>query len=69
MDKAYIRVKDVREKNRPLGVYIGILQNKGKLRKYLDKDGFVCYSAQEYEEYSKKARRGRPSKNAVVITD
>lgn len=69
MNNIYRRVNDVRKEDRPLGSYIGMLQTKGKIKKYLDKDGYVCYSVKELDDYRKNVKMGRPTKNAVVITD
>ena len=34
----------------------------GKLKKYINKDGYVCFDSAEFEKYSKSKRRGRPAK-------
>lgn len=43
------------------------LQLKGKIRRYIDDAGFVCYDADEYDRYITTERpHGRPPK---IITE
>ena len=70
MNKAsYVNLAELTKKNVALAKYIRDLQNHGKLKKYLDGSGRLCYSVEEYENYKKTAKRGRPAKNAIVLSD
>lgn len=42
--------------------YIRALQDRGSLKKYINKDGYMCYSEEELERYKRNARVGRPIK-------
>lgn len=39
---------------------IRILQSRGKIKKILNKEGYVCYDTEELENY--KGHKGRPPK-------
>ena len=38
------------------------LQYTGRIKRYINDKGFVCYDDKEYEEYKKSVHRGRPPK-------
>ena len=42
--------------------YIRALQDSGRLKKHINKNGYVCYDTLELERYKKKTKRGRPAK-------
>lgn len=42
--------------------YIRQLQWRGKLPVHINDAGYLCYDPEEYREYSKQAKRGRPLK-------
>lgn len=45
-------------------IYLHNLTNTGKLNKYISALGYVCYDTEEYKEYKKNTRVGRPPKMA-----
>lgn len=70
MSKAsYVNLAELTKRDAALAKYIRHLQVCGKLKKYLDGSGRICYSVEEYENYKKTAKVGRPAKNAIVISD
>lgn len=42
--------------------YINDLQSRGKIKRYITKDGYVAYDEDEFEAYKKTAKAGRPRK-------
>ena len=49
-------------RDRSVANYIANLQNKSKLKKYVTEKGYVAYDTDEYREWKRKARIGRPIK-------
>ena len=49
-------------KNRPLRVYIYYLVSKGKIKKYANEKGYMCYDTNEFEKYKANVKIGRPMK-------
>lgn len=50
-------------KEKTKAVYIGMLQDAGKLKKYISDKGYVAYDTEEYKKYKATVKRGRPLKN------
>ena len=42
--------------------YLRRLQKKGKIGKYINSKGYVCYNSEELSAYRKTAKKGRPAK-------
>lgn len=42
--------------------YIRYLQNRGKLKKIVNEDGYLCYDTEELKNYKESVRIGRPPK-------
>lgn len=57
-------LREVRD-NLSLYHYLSYLMGKGKIKKYVSKNGYCCYDTEEYEEYKRHTRRGRPVKNGL----
>lgn len=56
-------LKEIRKiADRNKRVYMHILVRRGKLKGYVNEKGYECYDADEYKEYKKNVRMGRPSK-------
>lgn len=56
-----VKVADLRKENKGKTIYQYYLLSKGKLpRHYVD--GYLAYDEKEYEDYCKRAKRGRPLK-------
>ena len=60
-------VKNLIKKDRAKGVYIYRLLNNGKLKKYVNQNGDLCYDLDEFIIRKKSVKRGRPPKNATFI--
>lgn len=52
-------------KSRSLGNYIGNLQARGKIERYYTAENYICFDTEEYKEYKRSARRGRPRKDGT----
>lgn len=57
-----IELRQVAKEKMSLAKYIYRLQYEGKLRRYVSKDGYVSYNADEYATYKKSQKLGRPIK-------
>lgn len=58
-------LKELRELvkvDRPKAMYIFSLQYKKKLKRYITKEGYVAYDANELSKIKRNTRRGRPRK-------
>ena len=42
--------------------YIYILQYRKFIKRYINEKGYVCYDAEEYKQWHKQAKIGRPPK-------
>ena len=49
-------------KDRPLRVYIYYLVSRGKIKKYADEKGYMCYNTDELANYKENVKIGRPIK-------
>lgn len=59
-------IKELRlETNKSKHHYLSYLMNSGRITKYVNDEGFSCYDTEEYEEYKRNARRGRPVKGGM----
>lgn len=56
-----MKIEKVVSLEKKAGAYIRTLQNNGVIKKYVI-DKYVAYDVDEYEEYRKVAKRGRPIK-------
>lgn len=54
-------IRKIQDRNKK--IYLHSLVSKGKLKQYTNEKGYVCYDADEYKEYKKHVRVGRPLKN------
>lgn len=50
------------KQNRNKSNYIRVLQNRGKINKYINEKGYICYDPCEFRAYKKNAKVGRPIK-------
>lgn len=55
-----IEIRSIESHSQQVMIYrlLGI----GKLKKHINKDGYVCYDSSEFDRYTKTKRRGRPAK-------
>lgn len=53
-------------RDRSVANYVSELQHRGKLRKIITDKGYVAYDTEEFREWKKKAKVGRPIKTEVV---
>lgn len=58
--KKLVELRTLRKTNRSLMNYIGALQARGAIGAYVSEDGYAAYCPEEFEQYKKTARRGRP---------
>ena len=57
MLKPVSKIEDEQEKR-----YVYILMKRKKLKKYSNIAGYLCYDEEEYENYKKHSKKGRPIK-------
>ena len=57
-----VKVKDLRDIDNSKAVYVYKLIEDGKLKRYIQDDGYVYYDEEEYETYKRTTRQGRPTK-------
>ena len=53
-------LRKVNDRNKQL--YVRGLQYKKRIRKIVNKNGYVCYDTEELKKYQKGAHKGRPPK-------
>lgn len=57
-----IEIREIYRGNPFLAQYIRELQYRGKLKRYVNENNVACFDDDEYFEYKKKAKVGRPLK-------
>lgn len=55
-----VEVRKLELRERKKAQYIRCLLGRGVIKKIVNKNGYVCFDTDEYDEYRAKAKRGRP---------
>ena len=63
---AIVKIKDVMKQDRAKGVYLYYLSKHNLITRY-KKGNCLAYDEDEYQEYRKKERRGRPQDNGEKV--
>lgn len=63
---AFVEIRRVQKVNHSLAVQIYNAQKRGKIKRYITKQGYACYNVEEWEEYKRTLRVGRPLKDMPI---
>ena len=57
-----MELRKVAKRNKKKAAYIRQMQYRGLIRKYINEKGYVCYDVDEYKQFRKTRKMGRPIK-------